>query len=84
MAAKIRTVEEPLHLVKARIDTGPTEICKPTFMFQSEEQIAKTMPVDLISHLLQAENDFICVNIFSCLILTEQENQFKHILVLFC
>lgn len=84
MAAKIKTIEVLLLLVKARIDTSPAEICKPTFIFQSEEQTAKTMPVDLVSHLLlQAENYFIYVNIVSCLILTEQENQFKHISFLF-
>jgi len=76
MAAKIRTTEEPLLLVKARIDTSPTEICKPTSMFQSEEQIANTMPVDPISHLLlHAEHDFIHVNTFSCLILTGESVQ---------
>lgn len=54
-------------MFKAKIDTSPTETYKPTFIFQSEEQIAKTMPVELISHLLpEAEYYFICFNILSC------------------
>lgn len=66
MAAKM-TTEAPLLMFKAKIDTSPTETYKPTFIFQSEEQIAKTMPVELISHLLpEAEYYFICFNILSC------------------
>lgn len=78
MAAKM-TTEAPLLPVKVKTDTSPTETYKPTFIFQSEEQIAKTMPVELIRHLLpEAEYYFICINILPCLILMEQENQLKH------
>lgn len=75
------TIEAPLLLVKVKIDTSPTESYKPTFMFQSEEQIGKNMPGEPISHLFpEAEYYFICINILSCLILMKQENQFKYIL----
>lgn len=83
MAAKIRTTEVPLLLIKAKIDTSPTEIHEPTLMFQFEEQIAKTMTVDPISHLFpEAENYFIYAKIFSCLSLTGESVQVHFIFIL--